>query len=383
MERPFLSVIVPAFNGVKVLPEALGALAASDLPRSLWELIVVDDSSTDQTAEVAASFADRIVRLQWQPHGPSFARNRGAEVARGEVLVFIDADVCVHPSALRRFAWLFATNPTVDAAFGSYDEHPTAGGFVSEYRNLLHHYHHQRHAGDAETFWAGCGAIRRSAFLDVGMYNEWHFSRPQIEDIELGHRLNDAGYRVVLRPEIQCTHLKRWRFRDVVRTDLTDRGVPWTMLLLRRGASRGTSTLNLRPIEKINTALVGGAAVLLLVAGVFRLGWLAAVGGALLVPVVATNWPLYRFFARVRGLAFTVGVLPFNLLYYLLNCLSASLGWLRYHLVGEPAPRPHVQALAEIGHLQWPPVPRGAPPSLERRGDSPPKQVTSRVRGNR
>lgn len=383
MERPLLSVVVPVYNGTKVLPHALKALERSDLPRAMWELIVVDDASTDETASLAAAHADTVVRLRWQPHGPSFARNRGAEVARGDVLVFIDADVCVHPATLRQFAWLFASEPTVHAAFGSYDVSPAAPGIVSQYRNLLHHYHHQRHAGEAETFWAGCGAVRRAAFLDVGMYNEWHFSRPQIEDIELGHRLNDANYRVVLRPEIQCTHLKRWRFRDVVRTDLTDRGVPWAMLLLRRGAGKGTSTLNLRPIEKINTALVGLTALGLVAAVIFRRPWLAATGGALLLPVVASNLPLYSFFAKTRGWLFVAAVVPFNLLYYLLNCVSASVGWITHHLVGEPKPRPHVQALAEVGHNQWPPVPRSAPTSIGRRAERATKPANSRAMGSK
>jgi glycosyltransferase involved in cell wall biosynthesis len=90
---PFLSVIVPAYNGTRVLPRALDALAASDLPRSCWELIVVDDASTDDTAILAARYADVVVRLPGRPHGPAYARNRGFEAARGPVAVFIDADV--------------------------------------------------------------------------------------------------------------------------------------------------------------------------------------------------------------------------------------------------------------------------------------------------
>jgi len=78
-DRPLLSVIVPAHNGTKVLPLTLPALAASDLPRACWELIVVDDASSDATAELAASYADLVVRLAGAPHGPAYARNRGVE----------------------------------------------------------------------------------------------------------------------------------------------------------------------------------------------------------------------------------------------------------------------------------------------------------------
>ena len=69
---------------------------------------MVDDASTDETAVVAARYADTIVRLPGKPHGPAYARNRGFEASRGDVVIFIDADVCVHPDTLRRFAWRFA-----------------------------------------------------------------------------------------------------------------------------------------------------------------------------------------------------------------------------------------------------------------------------------
>src|SRR5437867_660647 len=101
-ERPALSVIVPVRDGEHFLTASLAALRASDLPASQWELIVVDDSSRDRSAELAARYADRLVRLIGGSRGPAFARNRGADVARGDALVFVDADVCVHPDALRR-----------------------------------------------------------------------------------------------------------------------------------------------------------------------------------------------------------------------------------------------------------------------------------------
>jgi glycosyltransferase involved in cell wall biosynthesis len=155
----------------------MDALAASDLPREFWELIVVDDASTDGTAGLAAGYADAVIRLTGRPSGPSYARNRGAEVARGEVLVFVDADVCVHRDTLRRFAWVFVDEPGVDAAFGSYDDQPPAPGLVSQYRNLLHHHIHQQSAGEAETFWAGCGAVRRQVPLRDALCPLWHHRR--------------------------------------------------------------------------------------------------------------------------------------------------------------------------------------------------------------
>ncbi|MGH7448767.1 MAG: glycosyltransferase, partial [Longimicrobiales bacterium] len=96
MTRPFLSVVMPVHRALGVLGESVAALLASDLPRSDWELIIVDDSSGDDTPEMAARYADRIVRVTGGARGPAYARNRGVEVGRGEVVMFVDADVCVH-----------------------------------------------------------------------------------------------------------------------------------------------------------------------------------------------------------------------------------------------------------------------------------------------
>lgn len=354
---PYLSVIVPVHQGRQVLPACLAALEASTLRREAWELIVVDDASYDDTIVFAAEHADTIVRLPGKPHGPAYARNRGFEVARGEVVVFVDADVCVHPDTLARFATLFSASPDVGAAFGSYDARPPARGFVSQYRNLLHHYHHQNNSGDAQTFWAGCGAIRAGVFAAAGMYDEWHFPRPQIEDIELGNRIHALGHRILLRPEIQCAHLKRWTLRGMLATDLKDRGVPWARLLVAQGSTLKSKSLNLKTREKICTALVWLALVLLITALVFRSTLPLGGAAAALVPVLLLNRQLYAFFARQRGVAFALGVVPLHVLYYCLNGVAAGYGWLLHSLLGGPAPDPAVEAFAEVGLKTWPPVP--------------------------
>ena len=81
--RPYLSVVVPAHNGKDVLPHSLGALLKSDMDRERWELVVVDDASRDETALVAARYADAVVRLPGQPRGPAYARYRGFEASSG------------------------------------------------------------------------------------------------------------------------------------------------------------------------------------------------------------------------------------------------------------------------------------------------------------
>jgi GT2 family glycosyltransferase len=353
--RPLLSVIVPVHQGAKVLPKSLEALERSDLPRSLWELIVVDDASTDDSALAAASFADVVVRIPSKPYGPAYARNRGFQASRGEYVVFVDADVCVHASTLRRFAAAFRDDPEVSAVSGSYDDCPPVAGYVSRYRNLLQHFHHQQSAGPVDRFWAVCGAVRSSVFAEAGMYDEWRFRRPTIEDIELGRRIRRLGYTAVLRPDIQATHLKRWTLRTMIANNLHNRGVPWMRLDTEAADRSGPKA---RPgAQSVNTLLTWVAFGILVWAALAR-DWRPGAGAlAVLLPVLLRNRHQYAFFARKGGARFALAAVPLDLLNYLVNGAGLAAGWLMGHVVGDAKPDPAVQAFAEVGIKTWPPVP--------------------------
>jgi GT2 family glycosyltransferase len=355
--QPYLSVIVPVHQGKNVIPRSLGALANSNLPRDQWELIVVDDVSTDETVALAAHHADVIVRLAGKPRGPAYARNRGFEASRGEVIVFVDSDVCVHADTLQRFAEAFRVGPEPAAVFGAYDVNPAGVGVVSQFRNLMHHYVHLRNAGEAESFWAGCGAVRAQVFAEVGMFDEWHYSRPQIEDIELGRRMRQHAHRIVLDPTIQGTHLKRWTLLNMLSTDFKHRGTAWMWLLLKEGPSAGGGTLNLRKVEKLCTALVGIAGGALVLGIVTRTITPLVACFIALSCVVLLQRRFYDYLRKQRGVVFALRAIPIHLLCYVVNGLSVFSGWLMHKLFGEPVPPADVSAQAEVGIQTWPPGP--------------------------
>ncbi|MBL0179930.1 MAG: glycosyltransferase family 2 protein [Gemmatimonadetes bacterium] len=323
------SVIVPAHQAALLLPDTLDALSRSSLPRVRWELLVVDDASTDDTARVAARWADAVITLDGPPRGPGGARNAAAARASGTWLVFIDADVRVHPDTLERIATVVTEDPALVGVFGSYDDAPAEQGLLSEYRNLLHRYVHLRGAGDAETFWAGCGAIRRDAFEAVDGFDTARFPRPQIEDIELGYRLRDRGWRIRLDPSIQGTHLKRWRLWPMVRTDFRDRGLPWMRLLLER-RGRTAPTLNTGRAEQLRVGLAGLAIATLTAGLLLRSPTIAVASLALWLLLAVANIETYRWFAAERGVGFALRVIPLHVAYYASNALAAAVGIVTY-----------------------------------------------------
>jgi GT2 family glycosyltransferase len=360
--HPYLSVVVPVHQGGDLLASSLTALVRSELPRSRWELIVVDDASTDDTSCVAAPFADVVVRLSGKPHGTAYARNRGFELARGDCVAFINADVCVRPDTLTKFAVVLAREPQVSAVFGCLDACAETGGLLSQYRNLRLRYYHQENSGLAETFCASCGAVRSAAFANVGMFDEWHFPRHQVEDFELGNRLREHGHRIVMRPDIQATHLKRWTLRRMIAADLHDRAMPRMRLFERRAVTpRSENGDRLSRTKTVNTALTWLA--LALIVGAIGTGWPLLLSGGVCLAVVLRNYlPQHRFFVRERGLAFALAVIPLQLLSYLVTGMAAVFGRLLGEFLGEPKPHPTVEAFAEIGVRTWPPVPRRSDP---------------------
>jgi glycosyltransferase involved in cell wall biosynthesis len=305
-----LSVIVPVRNGGGDLHRCLEALAGSTRPPD--ELIVVDDGSTDDSARTAQGFGAQVLQTAKGPVGPAAARNCGAVSAHGEVLVFIDADVAVHADTLARIESYLSRQPEVAALFGSYDDAPPKPGLISRYKNLQHHFTHQNGRREANTFWAGCGAVRRSVFAAIGGFDA-RYARPSIEDIELGVRLRRAGHRVWLCPDVQVAHLKRWTLISWLRADIRDRAIPWTRLIL--SGARLPADLGL-DIKSQISAVVAWVLIFSLLAALAQPWWLAgAVAAAGLL--VGLNAGLYRLFMRRAGARFALGAILLHLLFYM------------------------------------------------------------------
>ena len=263
-----LSVIVPATNGPLALDRCLAAIRSAHEP-------------PEEVIAVVAAPAP----------GPGAARNHGAARASGDVLVFVDADVLVHDDAFLRIRSAFDGDSELTAVFGSYDDQPEDRGLVSGFRNLLHHHVHQAGAGPALTFWAGLGAMRRDAFAAVRGFDADRYPWPSVEDVELGLRITDAGGQILLDPLLQGTHLKAWTIGTMLHTDFARRGIPWSDLLLTRGAP---TTLNLGWRHRLSAIVLAGAAASA-ASGRRRLA------SASLTAMVALNLDFYRLLLRRRG----------------------------------------------------------------------------------
>ncbi|NIU02276.1 MAG: glycosyltransferase [Nitrosopumilaceae archaeon] len=367
-----LSVIIPVRNTPNLLQKCLEKINSSHYHN--YEVIVVDDASTDETPEIAAKMGAKVLRLS-ENVGPAQARNQGVEIAAGTYIFFIDADVLVHSDTLDKVVQTFEQNPEVDAVFGSYDTKPSALNIMSQYKNLFHHFVHQESREEATTFWSGCGAIKKAVFQKLGGFDTY-YQRPCIEDIELGVRLHKAGYKILLKKDIQVRHLKQWTFWGMLKADIQDRAIPWTELIMRENELPNDLNLTLRQrlsalfslgiivaliIESLTLGMLFFLPVVLFMLFLFldywsierRIPTMVRLGSILggLLGIVATvyyqkiwliialllgccivllNYRFYSFFALQKYLLFAIMIIPLHIFYYIYSSISFGLGIVLY-----------------------------------------------------
>lgn len=321
-----ISVIVPVYCGGKDFQLCMEAMAAA-MPQA-DEVIVVADGGTDHTPGLE-DYKNIKLMSTTERGGPARARNLGARHATGDILFFVDADVIIEKDTIGKVVETFRNNPDISALLGSYDDAPSKSNFLSQYRNLLHHYVHQIGREDASTFWSGCGAILRTVFLEMGGFDATLYDKPAIEDIELGYRMKKAGYKIRLCKTIQVKHLKHWDAYSIIKTDFFQRALPWTQLIMRD--RNFINDLNTDSSSRISVMCSFG-----IVAGMALAIWLPITLLAVLICSIllfSLNRSVYGFFYRKRGSWFALKVIPWHWLYYFYSGVAFAIG-VSQHILG-------------------------------------------------
>ncbi len=218
-----LSVIVPVYNSGQTLKMCLEGIFASDYTD--FEVIVVDDSSDDNSAEIAGRFPCEVLQTG-QNMGPGKARNLGAERSHGEIMVFVDSDVVIKRETFDIILNSFKRDPRIDAVVGHFSlEHPHRD-FFSRYKNVYMNFIFSGLPSYVDFLFTALCAVKKASYL------EFRAARSKAEDTELGQRFKMRGKKIFLPQELQAVHLKKYSFLSLIKNDFV---IPyhWAKLFLR------------------------------------------------------------------------------------------------------------------------------------------------------
>ena len=210
---PRISVVVCNYNGADTLGECLRSLVALDYPD--YEVIYIDDGSTDDSLEIARRFEDSLRIVAQSNHGLSAARNVGASLATGEIIAYIDSDAYADPDWLCYLALSLSSG--THAAVGGPNLTPASDGFIAQLIALCpgNPTCVLKHNAEAEHIAGVNMAFRRDALLSVGCFDPVH--RAAGDDVDICWRLMDAGYQIGFCATAIVWHHRRPSIRRYLR----------------------------------------------------------------------------------------------------------------------------------------------------------------------
>lgn len=295
---PRITVVMPVYNAEKLLGECLEALRANvDVDA---EILIVDDSSTDRSREIAASYGCRVIPSGGRL-GPAGARNKGAQEATGDIIFFVDSDVMVRPDTLRRLVEAFA-DPSLDGVIAVQAPKMRFRNICSLYKNLWMYWTYARRAGeDVPLFYTTAAAIRRQAFIDSGGF-DLNYANPNVEDTDFGQKLGQMGYRIRILPDLEVEHVKGYDLAGLLRVDYL-RSVALARLKLRKRAdTMGQNDTSVPLAYMLSVPLSGLVVLLLLGALVFQSMPLLISAFLAISTIIVLNVPFLRLILRHGGL---------------------------------------------------------------------------------
>ncbi len=313
-----VSVIIPTYNAEATIGRCLSALLASSYGNQ--EVIVVDDASTDRSAEIARGYPVTLIMLQ-KNSGPSIARNAGAAASTGTILFFTDADCIVRPDTLDQAVAAIETAPG-SAVGGSYTPLPHDQTFFSMFQSIFINHFELKNAKHPDYLATHALAMKREIFDQSGGFRENLLTRASaIEDVEFSHRLRRQGFSLVMDPRILVEHVFGYSLMKSIRNAFR-KAKFWTAYSLGNRdlmSDSGTASREL----KANVVCSFGAVLLVLVATAFGLRSFLAGAFILTLLNLSINRRLIAAFGRHAGGGFAVTATAY---YVTLYAVTAGCG---------------------------------------------------------
>jgi len=265
------SVIIPAYNAEKLLPACLSALLNQSVDASGYEIIVVDDGSSDNTSEIVKGF--KSVRLLRQKNqGPAAARNEGVKHAKGNIILFTDSDCVPNGDWVEQMILPFKRNNDIAGVKGTYKtkQRSLAARFVQiEYEDKYDLLRKTEYIDFIDTYSA---AFKKNVFVEFGGYDT-SFPLACAEDVELSFRMSSKGYKMVYNPRAIVFHTHPSSFGSYFTKKY--KFAYWRMLAVKKNPGKFAKDSHTPQIMKFQVLFLPAIAVLLLLSIFMNIaGWL-------------------------------------------------------------------------------------------------------------
>jgi len=288
-----ISVIIPVYNSEHSIGACLESLKRQTISRDKYEIIVVDDGSTDKTAGVVKSFDVRYIYQRNQ--GPAAARNSGVKVAKGDIVLFIDADCRATENWIEEMVRPF-NNPDIAGVKGVYrtEQSDLIARFVQiEYEQKYERMKKIPYIDFIDTYSAG---FRRDIFLKYGGYDT-SFPTASVEDQEFSFRLAKDGHKMVFQPSGVVYHLHPNNLKRYFRRKFYV--AYWKILVLKKHPGKFGSDSHTPQSLKVQILLTYMIAASLMVIPVNRVFLLPTLFGLLFF--LLSTLPLISFALKKDG----------------------------------------------------------------------------------
>ncbi|MBR9705537.1 glycosyltransferase [Candidatus Pacearchaeota archaeon] len=324
-ENCFISIIIPCYNTEKSIKSCLDCALESSFKN--FEVICVDDCSTDDTVKIINSYDNvRLVKLA-KNSGAAVTRNEGAKIAKGDILLFFDSDILIRKDTLENISDDIA-NKKGDVIVAIYSKEHPFKNIASNYKNLHMRYVYYIMPDYISILNTSCVAIKKEAFEAVNGFDS-NIKILSGEDWEIGKRIVSKGYRIYMDKEIEVIHKKYLTLIDLVKMDL--RKMFGLVKLLARSGLFKNKVYNTGRTERIPSYTFYMAASGFIVLGItFLIPTIILTKHilpsltlfAFIILYLLVNKPFFSFLLKARGLSFFL----VSTLVYFLNIWVLIIG---------------------------------------------------------
>jgi glycosyltransferase involved in cell wall biosynthesis len=304
---PLISIVIPNYNGSDTIAHTLDTVEKQSFDD--FEVIIVDDGSKDDSVALIRSRIEGKdnYTLSEQPlnRGAASARNVGARMAKGDILMFIDSDIMISEDTVKKVADFFDKHKDADAVVGLPDSENSFSNWASQHFNLRIHFNYINLPDRIGHLYTSICAVKKQAFDSVEGFNEQMMSE---EDPELGFRLSDAGYVIYTDKTLSVNHFKYISFWGLLMNDFK-RSASRARLMLRRRMTKSLVKKNKRfistPMSQVYATMAMGLFWLTIGVGYYYpVAYVVSIASLLLF--LKFFYRYLNFLVGLKGLAFAL-----------------------------------------------------------------------------